>query len=98
MTFQKQTSSSASRTDSTIDEHTKTSLDDDQLMSKTLKLWCNNGQMKKTKSENGSAPTATVDATTTTTMTRIELDTMILETTSRVITTAKGIPTTLLLP
>ena len=61
-----------------IDEHTKTLVNDDQPMSKILKLWYNNGQTKKTKSENGSAPTVTVDAITTT-MTRIELDTMILE-------------------
>ena len=83
--------------DSTIDEHTKTSVDDDQLMSKTSKSWYNNGHMKKTKSENISAPTVTVDATTIT-MAKIELDTMILEITIRVITTAKGSPTTPLLP
>ena len=96
MTFQKQTSSSASRTDSTIDEHIKTSVDDDRLMSKTSKSWFNSGQMKKTKSENSSALIATEDAITT--MTRTELDTVTLETTFRVITIAKGSPTTLLLP
>ena len=66
--------------DSTIDEHTKTSVDDDQLTSKASKSWYNNGRIKRTKSENGSALITTGDATTTT-MTKIELGTMILETT-----------------
>ena len=54
--------------------------------------------MRKTKSENGSAPTVTVDATTTIIMTKIELGIMMLGTIIRVITIAKGSPTTLLLP
>ena len=97
MTSQKQTSSSASKMASMIDEHTKTLADDDQPMSKISKSWCNNGQMKKTKSENGSALIATAGATITT-MTRIETDTAILEPTFQVIKIANENLTTPLLP
>ena len=81
---------------SMIDEHTKTSADDDQLLSKISKSWCNNEQMKKTKNKNGSALIATIGATTT--MTRIGTDIVILETTFRVIKIANGNPTTPLPP
>ena len=59
--------------DSMIDEHTKTLVADDQLMSKNSKSWCNSGRMKKTKSENGSAPIVTANTKSTIIMTQIGL-------------------------